>query len=510
MRRGILFFGLIGLVCTTVPAQAGDDGFTPIFDGKSLAGWDGDPKLWRVEDGTITGQTSAEDPIKVNTFLIWRQGELDDFELKCEFRMASGDKGNSGIQYRSFEVPEAGRWVIGGYQADIDATNTYTGIMYGERYRGILAHRGQKAIVGDDHKPKPAGSFGENDALKAAIRQNDWNEYHIVARGYTFRHFINGKLMSETVDEDKADRRRAGLLAFQLHVGPPMKVQFRNIRLKRLPLENGRKVVFVAGSPGEGHGENDYRAGCTLLARLLNENVPGVLAVTYHDNWPADPTAFDNADAVVLFANGAETNPVLVHRDRIAELTKRGVGLACLHEALDVPKGEAGNQLLSAIGGYFETGWSVRPVWTAEFKSLPEHPITRGVKPFTVRDEWSYHMRFVDEMKGVTPILTAVPPDETRRGPDGPYTGNPHVRQRLGQSEIVAWAYDRSAAGSKGRGFGFTGGRSHQNWTNAPFRTLVLNGIVWVAGADVPANGVPSKTPTREELEASLAAPARK
>jgi len=488
-------------------AWAGPDaGFAPIFDGKSLTGWDGDPALWRVEEGAITGESTAEAPLNVNQFIIWRQGETDDFELKAEYRIHSG---NSGIQYRSFEKPdEWGRWVVGGYQADIESTDKYTGIMYGERYRGILALRGQKAVVGDDHKPAVVGSVGDEEGLKAHIRQGDWNEYHIVARGYTMRHYINGHLMSETLDEDKAERRRSGILAFQLHTGPPMKVQFRNIRLKRLPLEDTRKIVFVAGVPSHGYGKHEHRAGCMLLADQLNASAPGVLATTYHGGWPADPTAFDNADAVVLYADGAKGNPMLPHLDRVGKLIDKGVGLACLHYALDVPKGPAGEMLLRGLGGYFETHWSVNPVWTAEFARLPEHPTTRGVKPFTLEDEWYYHMRFVDDLAGVTPLLSAVPPESTRQQPDGPYSGNPQVRARTGQSEIVAWTYDRSAAGGKGRGFGFTGGHSHWNWANDSFRTLVLNAAVWVAGAEVPSGGVPSKTPALERLEQNLDEPA--
>ena len=217
---------------TGFTVDAEEAGFVPIFDGKSLGGWDGNPKFWRVEDGTITGQTTPDNPTKGNTFVVWRKGEVADFELKIEYRMFGG---NSGIQYRSWEEPEKwGRWVIGGYQADMDAGNRYTGILYGERYRGILALRGQKTVIGDNHKPKVVGEIGDGKALQAVIKGEDWNEYHIVARGYHFVHKINGQIMVDVVDEDQAVRRPSGLLALQLHQGPPMKVQFRNIRLKRL------------------------------------------------------------------------------------------------------------------------------------------------------------------------------------------------------------------------------------------------------------------------------------
>ncbi len=159
-----------------------------------------------------------------------------------------------------------------------------------------------------------------------------------------------------------------------------------------------------------------------------------------------------------------------------------------------------GDYLKKWIGGYFETDWSVNPHWFGEFKSLPKHPINRGVKPFEIDDEWYCHMRFLDDMKGVSPILTAIPPDSTRQRKDGAHSNNPTYRARSGQPEHVAWAVEREDGG---RGFGFTGGHWHWSWANDNFRTLVLNSIAWVAGLEIPAGGVPSKTPTFEELEAN-------
>jgi len=155
---------------------------------------------------------------------------------------------------------------------------------------------------------------------------------------------------------------------------------------------------------------------------------------------------------------------------------------------------------LECTGGYYETYWSVNPTWTARFGKFPDHPITRGVKPFEILDERYYHMRFRENMEGVTPILSAVPPESTRRGPNGPYSGNPAVRARKGMAEVVAWARQRPDGG---RGFGFTGGHFHYNWANDNFRKVVLNAIVWVAGLEVPAEGVRSKAPALEELEAN-------
>jgi type 1 glutamine amidotransferase len=233
---------------------------------------------------------------------------------------------------------------------------------------------------------------------------------------------------------------------------------------------------------------------------MLNENMPNIHAVVYTNGWPKDPTALDNADAIVFFCDGDGGHVASSHLEEVDKLAKKGVGIACLHYAVELPKGKPGNYLLDWIGGYYETYWSVNPHWKAEFKQLPEHPITRGVKPFAIDDEWYYHMRFVEDMKNVTPILTAVPPDSTRKGKDDPHGGNPTVRARMGMPEHVAWAYERPGGG---RGFGFTGGHWHWSWAHNDFRKLVLNGLVWIAGAEVPPDGVPSKTPSLEELEAN-------
>ena len=482
------------LVCAGSAARAQEDGFKPIFDGKTLDGWDGNPKFWRVEDGAITGQTTKENPTKGNTFLIWRRGDVDDFELKLQFRLIGG---NSGIQYRSFEEPEkVGKWVVGGYQADMDAGNTFTGANYGERFRGMLAARGQKTVIGADHKPKVVGQTGDPKELAAAIKSEDWNDYGILAQGNRMIQKINGRVMCEVVDEDAAMRRRSGIVALQLHAGPPMKVQFHNILLKRLKLEDKKKVVFIAGPKSHGYAAHTHYAGCVLLAKMLNENLPGVLTAVYRDGWPKDPTALDNADAIVIFSDGGGGMPAIPHLDKLDKLMKRGVGLALLHYAVEVPKEKAGKAMLDWVGGYFEAFWSVNPFWVAEFKTFPDHPIARGVKPFAIRDEWYYHMRFRENMQGVTPILSAVPPDSTR-GPDGSHSGNPTVRARKGMAEVVGWAYQRPDGG---RGFGFTGGHDHWNWANPSFRTVVLNAIVWIAGLEVPPGGVPSKTPSIDEL----------
>lgn len=215
-----------------IDALAPDDhhGFTAIFDGKTLGGWDGDPTFWRVENGEIVGETTAEKPLKVNTFLIWRGGKPADFELKVDYRINAT---NSGIQYRSVELPEVGKWVLKGYQADIDFQNTYTGQLYEERGRAFLALRGQVTRLEAGRK-QIIGNLRSGDELKQAIKATDWNSLHVIARGNVLTHILNGELMSQAVDDDQANRALSGLLGFQLHAGPPMKVEFRNVWLKSL------------------------------------------------------------------------------------------------------------------------------------------------------------------------------------------------------------------------------------------------------------------------------------
>jgi len=215
-----------------IDALAPDDhtGFESIFDGKSLKGWDGDPAIWRVENETIIGESTAEKPLKVNTFLIWRDGQPKDFELKLEYRINST---NSGVQYRSVELPEVGKWVLKGYQADIDFQNTYTGQLYEERGRGFLAMRGQMTRLQQGKKQVVANLSGGGQ-LKSLIKVNDWNQLHIIARGNALTHVLNGRLMAATVDDDATNRAMGGLIGFQMHMGPPMKVEFRNIWLKGL------------------------------------------------------------------------------------------------------------------------------------------------------------------------------------------------------------------------------------------------------------------------------------
>ena len=207
-----------------------ETGFTSIFDGKSLAGWDADTNFWRVENGAIVGQTLVDKQPKQNTFCIWRGGSPGNFELKVQYRLTGF---NSGIQYRSIELPDI-KYAMKGYQADIDGQQTYTGQIYEERGRGFLALRGQATYIGSDGKPGLIGKTGESDELKSLIKGDDWNDLHIIARGNTVIQILNGRVMSMIIDDDEKGRKLEGLLGIQVHVGQPMKIEVRNIRLKNL------------------------------------------------------------------------------------------------------------------------------------------------------------------------------------------------------------------------------------------------------------------------------------
>lgn len=264
-----------------------------------------------------------------------------------------------------------------------------------------------------------------------------------------------------------------------------------------------KKIVFIAGKPSHGPGQHEHRAGCLLLKACL-DHVPGVTSVVYSNGWPDNPQAFAGAAAIVIYADGGPGHPLLQddHLKTIGALMEKGVGLTLLHYAVE-PTREAGEkELLDWVGGCFEVYWSVNPTWRAEFKSLPDHPVTRGVQPFAIRDEWYFHMRFRDGMRGVTPVLSAVPTPGTIKRDDGPHENNPTVRAAVERGDIqsVAWVAERPGGG---RGFGYTGGHYHENWGNDQARKLVLNGILWTAGMDIPPDGVAS-TVTEAQLKANL------
>lgn len=266
-----------------------------------------------------------------------------------------------------------------------------------------------------------------------------------------------------------------------------------------------KKILLIAGLPSHGAGHHEHNAGVLLLQQCLAA-IPGVTAEAVLNGWPKDPAAFQAVDAVVIYCDGGPRH-VALQNGNLAALGKvlaAGAGLGLLHYAVEPTLENGQPEFLRWIGGAFEIHWSVNPHWDADFKSLPSHPITRGVAPFKIRDEWYFNMRFVDGMKGITPILVATPDASTTKRRDGPHEGNPQVRASVarGEAHTVAWAYERSD-GSNGRGFGFTGAHYHQNWANENFRRLALNAILWLAKMDVPAEGVKS-TVTAADLQANL------
>ena len=230
MTRFLTIIAALTLPAAMLAAEGPDDGFLPIFDG-ALKDWDGDPVYWRVENKTLIGEVRPDTLLERNTFIVWRGGEVADFELKLEYRVSA--EGNSGINYRSSEVPGV-NWAMRGYQADIDGKDQWSGQNYEERGRKFLAYRGQSVVMKPGAKPEIVKTLGDRAELQKRVRKEEWNEVHIIARGNLLQHFTNGVLMSEVRDEDSENRRMKGLLGVQVHTGPPMKIEFRNVRLKRL------------------------------------------------------------------------------------------------------------------------------------------------------------------------------------------------------------------------------------------------------------------------------------
>tara|TARA_B100000676_G_scaffold289676_1_gene322434 strand:- start:285 stop:1166 length:882 start_codon:yes stop_codon:yes gene_type:complete len=264
-----------------------------------------------------------------------------------------------------------------------------------------------------------------------------------------------------------------------------------------------KKILLIAGRPSHGPGDHEFRAGSLLLQKCLNQ-IKGIKAEVHDFGWPKDDAAFEGIDAVLIYADGGGGHPA-IQKDRaklIDGLAKKGIGIGCAHYGVEVPKGDPGKYMQDWIGGYYEHAFSVNPMWAPDFKTFPKHPIARGVKPFKVVDEWYFNMRFrTDGVGKITPILVATPSDKVRNGPyvwpKGPYK---HIQSDKGRPETMMWSYVRK---NGGRGFGFTGGHKHQNWGNDNYRKAVLNGLLWIAKAKVPKNGVPS-TVTAEELKQNL------
>lgn len=271
-----------------------------------------------------------------------------------------------------------------------------------------------------------------------------------------------------------------------------------------LPLPGAeRRVHLIAGPPSHGPGQHEHNAGVLLLQKCL-AGVPGLRADVTLGQWPADPSALATADAIILFMDGGARHLAL-QGDNLAALgaaMRRGAGLGLLHFAVEPTREKGQPEFIDWVGAAFEIHWSVNPHWDAQFTRLPDHPVTRGVKPFTIRDEWYFHLRFAPGQPGVTPLLVAVPDASTVSRPDGAHSGNPAMRAAVarGEPQTVAWVRERPDGG---RGFGFTGAHYHANWAQPDFRRLVLNAIVWLAHAEVPAGGVASE-PTAAELSANL------
>ncbi|WPU94093.1 DUF1080 domain-containing protein [Mucilaginibacter sabulilitoris] len=218
--------------------ERADKGFKPMFDGKTLNGWEGDPKYWRVEDGEIVGEVTPAILLKANTFLIWKGGHPADFELKVNYRIS--DNGNSGVNYRSVRIDSL-PYALKGYQQDIDGKDKYklgyprySGQNYEERGRQFLALRGQNVVIENGKPPQVIDSLGSKTELLKSINYDGWNQLHIIAKGNKLQHYLNGKLMSEVTDNDTANRKLDGLIGVQVHVGPPMKVEYKDFMIKIL------------------------------------------------------------------------------------------------------------------------------------------------------------------------------------------------------------------------------------------------------------------------------------
>ncbi len=246
----------------------------------------------------------------------------------------------------------------------------------------------------------------------------------------------------------------------------------------------GKRVLLIAGRPSHAAGDHEFFAGTAILVNLLKQS-PNVFPIMARDGWPKNEKLFDTADVILMYMDGRGGHPVVQGKrmELIQKQIDRGAGWVNLHYAVDYLP-QHGKTVLGWMGGYYEPNYSINPHWDANIRSLPKHAITRGVKPFTLRDEWYYGMRFVDDMKNVTPILQALPPDNTR--------GTEYTKGRKGEIETMAWAYERDDK-AKGRGFGFTGGHFHRNWADENFRRVVTNAILWCAKEEVPESGAPVK-----------------
>ncbi len=275
-----------------------------------------------------------------------------------------------------------------------------------------------------------------------------------------------------------------------------------------------KKVVLIAGKPSHPPGMHEFNAGVQLLHKCL-QDVPGLKTTFVLNGWPQDESILEDADAVVFFMDGGGKHEVVQDEGRrlklVDEWAQKGVGLGFMHYGVEVLADQAGDEFKRWIGGHYEHMFSCNPIWEPQFSSFPVHPVTRGVEPFGISDEWYFNVRFVHDASGnesadfdgskFVPILVAVPSDGVRGGPyvypKGPY---PHIQASKGRAETMMWTVERPDGG---RGFGFTGGHFHNNWGNDNFRKVVLNAIAWLAKAEVPANGI-QRAITEDDLKANL------
>jgi len=263
-----------------------------------------------------------------------------------------------------------------------------------------------------------------------------------------------------------------------------------------------KKLVMIAGTVSHGPGDHEFNAGVRLLAKCL-EGTKNLKVEVLLNGYPKDDSTLDTADGILCYADGGPGHPLIRENrlERIGKLMKKGVGLMCAHYGVEVPKDIGAKEFRDWIGGCYEHEFSCNPMWSPEFKTFPEHPISRGVKPFSIRDEWYFNMRFREGMKGITPILAAIPSDKVREGPyvypKGPYK---HIQEAKGRTETMMWATEREDGG---RGVGFTGGHTHKNWKDDNFRKVVLNALLWICKVDVPKDGVASGV-SDEEIAANL------
>ncbi|MDR3196330.1 MAG: ThuA domain-containing protein [Planctomycetaceae bacterium] len=293
-------------------------------------------------------------------------------------------------------------------------------------------------------------------------------------------------------------------------------------------------ILFIAGKSSHEYGVHEYYAGSVLLADTLEQFVskksfdsdkitlPEIKTKIHRNAQYGDTFDFDNTDVIVVFCDGGNSYPLRGQENRLEKLRQAGKGFVFLHYALCGSQGNGSQKppelpsdaklILQTTGGVYEIFHSVNPIFEAEFKNLPNHPITRGVHPFTIEDEWYFHMRFLNNLNteqiienplsnSPQAVLVTIPPDALKQKPDGAHSGNPVVRSRLGKPETVAWALQREDGGC---GFGFTGGHQHWNFAHPDFRKLLLNAIVWTAKIEVPKNGITVPVKSFEELKKNL------